>query len=75
MNLLNKFNCHLLVAILMILFINLTSCHMQEASTTAPVTQTHWQRPAQTQRNTVTRWKAVGVSVNKKIKIKKIIFK
>ncbi|XP_037825510.1 fibrinogen-like protein 1 isoform X1 [Lucilia sericata] len=50
---------HLFVEVLLIiLLINLTSCHMQEASTTAPATQTHWQRPVQhTTRNTVTRWK------------------
>lgn len=46
--------------LLICLLINLTNCHVQEAVTTAPATQTHWQRPVQATRNTVTRWRAVG---------------
>ncbi|XP_065360444.1 angiopoietin-4 isoform X3 [Calliphora vicina] len=58
MKLFNKLK-HLFVEVLLIvLLINLTTCHMQEAVTTAPATQQHWQRPVHTTRNTVTRWKA-----------------
>lgn len=57
----NKFKHFCLEVVLIVLLINLTTCHMQEVSvTTAPATQTHWQPPprsATSTRNTVTRWR------------------
>ncbi|KAM7356057.1 uncharacterized protein ACRADG_001920 isoform 3-T3 [Cochliomyia hominivorax] len=59
MKLFNIFKHFYVEVLLIILLINVTNCHMQEAVTTAPTaSQTHWQRPAtHTNRNSVTRWK------------------
>lgn len=64
MMLVNKWK-HTFVGVFLICLLNkFASCHTQEAVTTAPATQTHWQRPAHVTRNTVSRWKTVGSVYN-----------
>lgn len=61
MLLFSKLKHLLLKVLLIILLINITNGLQEASSTTAPPTQTHWQRPvSHTNRNTVTRWKTVG---------------